>query len=255
MQIIAAPSKTQTTTAGTGSRLFSQPQYAAKATLLIKAMRQLTPEQLSGLMKTSEKLTQSTLRSIQAFSMPFTLQNARQAIFTFKGDAYSALTPDNYTDEELEHAQKHLFILSGLYGILRPLDLIQPYRLEMAHSLQCDEALNLYQFWQKDITGTINRALDEDDDRTLINLASKEYAKAVKVKELRGRMVNVTFRQYHKGEYKILPFHAKKARGEMIHFIITEGLQRPQQLRHFTASGYSLSDKDTTEQEMVFLKR
>lgn len=254
MQLITAPSKTQQFN-GRSYADHSLPILLEKTKILDRQLKLLDRQELSALMKTSDRLTESTHQLIQNFSHPFSLDNAKQAIFTFQGAAYSAITAELYTKEQLNHAQQHLFILSGLYGILRPLDLMQPYRLEMGCSLTVGEAANLYQFWQAQITDTINQALTRDGDKILINLASKEYAKAVDKKKLQGELVTITFKQLHKGQLRTIPIHAKKARGLMIHFAVSEQIDKATGLKEFNLDGYCFSKEDSTTAEWFFLKQ
>ena len=211
-------------------------------------------EELAGLLKTSEKLTNATYRRIHSFTTKLTLQNASQALFTYQGDAYSAIAADRYTDEELRHAQQHLVILSALYGILRPLDLMQPYRLEMTSPLSVTGAENLYQFWRDSITEIINSSLLENDDRMLINLASNEYAKMVNKQELLGKILTITFKQKHRGKSRVIPIHAKRARSLMVHYIISNRITEPLGLRDFCADGYIFCAAETTEKEWAFCR-
>ncbi|MCP4342528.1 MAG: peroxide stress protein YaaA [Desulfobulbaceae bacterium] len=254
MQLITSPSKTQQFN-GRAYAEHSLPILLENTKIIDYRLKLIDRQELSQLMKTSERLTESTYQLIHDFSHPFTLDNAKQAIFTFQGAAYSAITAGLYTKEQLHHAQQHLFILSGLYGILRPLDLMQPYRLEMGCSLTVGEAANLYQFWQAQITDTINQALTKDKDKVLLNLASKEYSKAVDKKRLQGEMVTITFKQLHKGQLRTIPIHAKKARGLMIHFAVSEQIDKAAGLKDFNLDGYCFSKEDSTATEWIFLKQ
>ncbi|MGB3209827.1 MAG: peroxide stress protein YaaA [Desulforhopalus sp.] len=251
MQLITSPSKTQKF----HELLYeehSQPALQEKAQNLIDRLKQMDREVLSQLMKTSERLTEATYRSIHDFSRPFSTANSRQALFVFQGDAYSAIRTEHYTKEQLHHAQNHLFILSGLFGILRPLDLMQPYRLEMATPLAIDGAANLYQFWQEQVTERVNHELTRSGDPVLINLASTEYSKVIDRKKLQGVMITVTFKQMHKGRYRTIPVYSKRARGQMIDFALTNRVDRAEMLQAFTLNGYRFNKKDSTETEWVF---
>jgi cytoplasmic iron level regulating protein YaaA (DUF328/UPF0246 family) len=254
MQLITAPSKTQQFNGRTYAE-HSLPLLLEKTSILDYRLKLLDRQELSRLMKTSERLTESTFQLIHNFSQPFSPDNAKQALFTFQGAAYSAITAELYTKKQLDYTQQHLMILSGLYGILRPLDLMQPYRLEMGCSLTVGEAANLYQFWQAQITETINQALTKDGDKVLINLASKEYSKAVDKKKLQGELVTITFKQLHKGQLRTIPIHAKKARGLMIHFAVSEQIDKAAGLKKFKLDGYCFSKEDSTAVEWIFLKQ
>lgn len=254
MQLITAPSKTQEFN-GRNYSHYTLPALEKKAQIIIDRLKPIAPEELSLLMKTSEKLTISTYRRIQDFIRPFSLTNARQALFTFQGDAYSAIKAESYTEEQLHQAQNHLFILSGLYGILRPLDLMQPYRLEMATKLAVDDATNLYHFWRDQVTKTLNSALKKNEDGLLVNLASTEYSKVVDKKSLQGDMVTITFQQMYKDKYRTIPIHSKKARGLMIHFAIINKINRGERLKDFNLDGYGFSEELSTAQEWFFLRQ
>ncbi len=253
MQIITAPSKTQTQVSPVVED-FSQPLFPEKTQELIDKLTYFSHAELSDLLRTSDKLTQSTHDKIHSFKRPFTLKNSRQAIFTFQGDAYSAIKAESYTIEQLLFAQDTLTILSGLYGILRPLDLMQPYRLEMGTKLHIGECKNLYQFWKADITPALNRTLCQHEDKTLINLASTEYAKVVVEKNLEGKLVSIVFKQRKNGLYKTVPIYSKRARGMMIHYIIVNGVKYSEELKDFGLDGYRYNQQTSTHKSWVFLK-
>jgi cytoplasmic iron level regulating protein YaaA (DUF328/UPF0246 family) len=253
MLIITSPSKTQQFN-GREYREYSLPQLQKKTKHLIDLLQKMSREELAELLKTSEKLTNLTQRRIHSFTTKLTLQNASQALFTYHGDAYRAIAADLYTDEELRHAQKHILILSALHGILRPLDLIQPYRLDTTTPLGVTGAENLYQFWRDSVTEIINTRLLESDDRTLVNLASAEYAKMVGKPELLGRLLTITFKQKHQGKYRAIPIHAKKARGLLVHYVIRNRISEPLGLRDFCEDGYVFCAAESTQKEWLFCR-
>jgi uncharacterized protein len=253
MQLIISPSKTQRFN-GRAYAEHSFPALLEKTKFLVDELKSMDRKELSRLMKTSARLTESTYQLINNFTWPFSPENAKQALFTFQGDTYSAIDAVHYTSEHLRHAQKHLYILSGLYGILRPLDLMQPYRLEMGCSLAAEKADNLYQFWREQVTQVINQALAKQSNKILIDLASKEYSKAVDKKRLQGQTVTVIFKQWHKGLFRIIPIHAKRARGLMINYIISRQIDNPAGLKEFAADGYCFSREDSTPTEWLFLQ-
>jgi uncharacterized protein len=253
MQIITSPSKAQQFN-GREYRQYSLPRLEKKTKPLIDLLKKMSRQELADLLKTSEKLTHSTYRRIQGLTTKVTLQNASQALFTYQGDAYSAITADDYTDEELRHAQKHLFILSALHGILRPLDLIQPYRLELTTHLKVTGAESLYHYWHDAVTEILNASLLENEDRTLINLASAEYAKMVGRQELQGTMVTITFKQKVQGKYRAIPLYAKRARGLMVHYIISNRISKPLRLKDFCEDRYIFCAEDSTEKEWYFYR-
>jgi len=251
--LILAPSKTQQF----NKREYSEhtiPALIDKAQYLANRICLLSRNQLSHLMKTSEKLTSATHDKFHSFHTPFTLENAAQALFTFQGDSYKAITAEEYSDEDLVHAQQHPRILSGLYGILRPLDLMQPYRLEMSTRFNTENFTTLYQFWGSLVTDIINETLNELTDKTLTNLASTEYAKVINRKELAGRWLDITFRQRHKGRYKTIPIHSKRARGLMVNFMITNRIDRAEDLLSFSLDGYLYNKEASTAESWYFYK-
>lgn len=262
MILFTAPSKTQSPPIQNNPAYqdFTLPQSLNKSTQLINELKKLTEKQLAELMKTSAKLTTATLQKIRSFSTPFTLENAGHTLRTFHGDAYDAITAEQYTVDQLNYAQDHLIILSGLYGILRPLDLMQPYRLEMGTRLKFSGYKNLYQFWQEEITAKVLALLTQTSDATLINLASAEYSKAIDKKQIiknGGRMIEVLFQQPHpkgKDRYNTIPIHSKRARGKMIHFAIQNNVTEAEKLQEFSADGYLFIPVKSTPQTWLFRK-
>lgn len=254
MQIITSPSKTQKFNGRTYAQ-YTYPILLDKTKILADRLKLMDRAELSRLMKISQRLTESTYQLIDNFTLPFSPDNSKQALFTFQGDAYSAIEAELYSTEQLQHAQQHLFILSGFYGILRPLDLMQPYRLEMGSVLTIGEAPNLYQFWGDQITEIINQALIKNKDKILINLASKEYSKVINKRKLQGEMIDITFRQMHKGQLKTIPIHSKRARGMMIDFALKEQIANTEQLKEFDREDYRFSIENSTVTEWVFLKK
>ncbi|WP_167505903.1 peroxide stress protein YaaA [Desulfosediminicola flagellatus] len=253
MLLITAPSKTQQPI----DRKFSTytlPVFINEADQLNTLLNEYSVEELCTLMKMSEKLGESTRNRILEFRPPLTETNSSQAIFTFQGDAYSHLTPDHYSETELYHAQRHVRILSGLYGILRPLDRMFPYRLEMGARLATREWKNLYEFWGNTITEQLNLDCSQLADQTIVNLASAEYSKAIRPQILIPSFLTITFKEKKGDSYKTIPIHSKRARGMMIHYVITTGLTRAMELRDFTTGGYSFSEKLSTENEWIFIR-
>jgi len=253
MQIITAPSKTQSIPAQLPQE-FSQPLFLAKVQQIIDTLASMSATELSTLLRTSDKLTQASQRKIQNFCRPFTLQNSSQALFTFQGDAYSAIRPDRYSLRQLQFAQNTLVILSGLYGMLRPLDLMQPYRLEMGTKLQLGKSVNLYQFWQQQITQTLSKAAEQHNDPTLVNLASAEYSKVIDRKKFTGRILTVVFKQKKDNGYATIPIHAKRARGMMIQYVMENMLDNPEDLKGFATEGYRFDPQGSTDSSWLFRK-
>ncbi len=253
MLLILAPSKTQKYI----ERVFpqyTQPGLLDKSLFLADHLKSLSKTELAQLMKISEKLTRETYQRIHNFQPPLSIKNSRQAIFTFQGDAYSQMRPKDYSEEELLYSQDHLHILSGLYGILRPLDLIFPYRLEMGLKLVIPEARNLYHYWGDSPTDIINSSLTKTNSRRLVNLASTEYFKVVNRKKLRGEIVTIIFRQKKNDLFKTIPIYSKKARGLMIHFAIVNQIVKAEELKSFNLDGYSYREDESTEEIWMFKK-
>jgi uncharacterized protein len=251
MQLIISPAKTQQFN-GRNFAHFSQPACLNQAEQLNYRLQHLDNPALASLLKTSTPLTVATRQRIEAFTTPFSLVNARQALFTFQGEAFKAITADRYSREELAHAQSHLFILSGLYGILRPLDLIQPYRLEMATPLNIGNSGNLYQFWRERVTSLLCQAVGEDG--VCVNLASQEYFRVINRHRL-IKVVTISFKQEEKGILRTIAIHAKRARGLMVHHMISRRLTRAEQLQGFNLEGYAINEAESTAGEWVFSRK
>ncbi|MEA9392799.1 peroxide stress protein YaaA [Acerihabitans sp. TG2] len=252
MLIVISPAKTLDYTTPLATERYTQPELLARSEQLIAQCRQFTPTQLASLMGISDKLADLNAARFQSWNATFTPDNARQAILAFKGDVYTGLAADDFSEADFDFAQRHLRMLSGLYGVLRPLDLMQPYRLEMGIRLANSAGSDLYHFWGSTLTQKLNQALAAQGDDLLINLASQEYFNAVKVHELSGRVIKPVFLDEKNGKYKIISFHAKKARGMMSRFIITQRLARPEQLTEFNEGGYTFDRAASTQTEWVF---
>jgi len=251
--LIISPSKTQDFSTQR-SAPHTLPTLLVYSCQLIEYLRKLDVDQIGDLMKTSSKLSQSSRQSFQDFQVPFDAENAKQALLAFKGDVYSGIRAEQYSEEDFHFAQKHLRILSGLYGILKPLDLMQPYRLEMSTSLATVRGKNLYSFWGDLLTAEVNKALVSFSDPVLVNLASHEYFKALLPGQLKGRIVNVAFKEKKNGAYRIIAIHAKRARGKMVDFVITNRLRDVGDLASFSKDGYHLSEDLSTTSSMVFCR-
>lgn len=251
MLLVTAPSKTQSPI-GRHFAEFTLPAFLEKSSCLIDILQPYSVEDLCRLMHISHPLAASTRQRIIDFRPPPTLANSCQAIFTFQGDAYSSLTPEKYTEEELNHSQRHLRILSGLYGILRPLDLIFPYRLEMSCKMTGPGWNNLYQFWGETITTAINAACRDHMDKTVINLASTEYSRTINRKTLTANLLTITFQQKKGDGFATIPIHSKRARGLMIHYLITNRLTRADQLQDFDLDRYRFARDFSTTDSWIF---
>lgn len=252
MLLIVAPSKTQNPIQNDAP--FTKPLFPVESEYLIRCLGDSSLEDLCRLMKMSDKLGQLTYDRIHSFQVPFTRENSTQALFTFQGDSYDALRPADYTIEQLQHAQAHLCILSGLYGLLRPLDLMHPYRLEMATKLQTANGKNLYQFWGSSLTEAINDICRTNGYDTLINLASAEYSKSILKKELAPTFLTITFKEKKGDTYKTIPIHSKRARGMIIDYMITECVSEASQLKTFSGAGYRFNEELTKDTEWIFTR-
>jgi hypothetical protein len=233
---------------------FSQPALLDQSLELMPYCRDLTPVQLSGLMHISDKLAGLNAARFAEWSTPFTPVNARQALFAFNGDVYQGLQASSLKQKELDYAQQHLRILSGLYGVLRPLDLMQPYRLEMGTSLENGRGKNLYQFWGDRISAELNLQLEQLNSGTLLNLASQEYFKAVDKKALKAKILNVEFKDFKNGQFKIISFFAKKARGLMARYVIEQQIDQVEGLKQFNSAGYQFSSAESKADKLVFTR-
>lgn len=232
----------------------TQADLLAHAAELVDVCKMLTPAELSQLMDISDKLAGLNAARFGSWQLPFSAQNAKAALFAFNGDVYQGLQASTLSKDSVLYAQQHLRILSGLYGVLRPLDLMQPYRLEMGTSLKTTRGKDLYQFWQDIITAKLNEQLELLDAPFLLNLASQEYFKAVRVKGLTRPVVEVQFKDLKNGNYKIISFFAKRARGLMARYVIEQQVTTLEGLRQFNLDGYYFSTEQSTAHSLVFLR-
>lgn len=254
MLMVISPAKTlDYETPATTSR-FTLPQHLDDSQRLIEQLRELSPQQVSELMHLSDKLAALNVARYASWSPETTTENAKQALLAFKGDVYTGMAAWEFDEDELEFAQRHLRMLSGLYGVLRPLDLMQPYRLEMGTRLANARGKDLYAFWGERISLALNEALRAQGDDVLLNLASNEYFGAVQRKALDARVIDVDFKDLKNGQYKIISFHAKKARGLMARYVIRERIESPAALERFDYQGYRFSEADSSSDRLVFLR-
>lgn len=254
MIIVISPAKTLDFEAPAGTGQYSVPDFLDESAVLIDQLRTLSPEQLGTLMSISPKLAALNADRYRTWTMPFTPVNAKQALYAFKGDVYTGLDAETLAEEDIAFAQDHLRILSGLYGVLRPLDLMQPYRLEMGTQLANVRGENLYDFWEDRITDAINRELKRQKTDTLINLASNEYFKSVRPDKIEGKIITPVFKDQKNGMYKIISFFAKKARGLMSRYIIQHKLSDPEAIKDFDVAGYHFDPAAGSADEWVFLR-
>lgn len=254
MLMVISPAKTLDYETAPVTERFTQPQHIDHASDLISQLRDFSPQQIAELMHLSDKLAGLNAARFGSWSRTFTTENAKQALLAFKGDVYTGLAVEDFSEQDFDFAQKHLRMLSGLYGVLRPLDLMQPYRLEMGTKLANPRGKDLYAFWGERISGWLNDALAEQGDDVVLNLASNEYFSAVKRKALNARVISTEFRDEKNGEYKIISFYAKKARGMMARYVIKEKITDPQALKNFNYQGYQFCAERSTLDNLVFLR-
>jgi len=254
MLMVISPAKTLDYDTPPTTKRFTQPEHLDHAQQLIDQLRDLSPQQISELMHLSDKLATLNVARYGSWTPDFTPDNAKQALLAFKGDVYTGLNASDFSEQDFDYAQKHLRMLSGLYGILRPLDLMQPYRLEMGTKLANVRGKDLYAFWGERISTWLNDALTAQGDDVLLNLASNEYFGAVKRNALNARVIDVDFKDMKNGQYKIISFYAKKARGLMTRYVIKERIERPEQLKNFNYDGYRYSPDDSSTDHLVFLR-
>ncbi len=233
----------------------TQPQFVADSTRLIEVLREQSPQQIASLMHISDALAALNVGRYAAWKPKFTAANSRQAVMAFSGDVYEGLQAQSLTPDELDWAQQHLGILSGLYGVLRPLDRMQPYRLEMGTRLATDAGANLYQFWGSRIAEHLNTQLQADATPVVVNLASQEYFKSVDRKVLKARVIECVFEDWKGGVYKIISFHAKRARGLMARHAIQHRVATPRQLEGFDAEGYAFAPAASAPDRLVFRRK
>lgn len=259
MQIVISPAKTLDFETPPVTSQYSDASFLDDSQKLIDNLAQKSVQDIAAMMKLSDKLAALNVARFGSWERPFTTDNAKQAVLAFKGDVYTGLDAETLSEDDLSFAQNHLRILSGLYGLLKPLDLIQPYRLEMGTKLKNGSNDNLYQFWDTRITDQINANSAELSKATetqpvLINLASNEYFKAVQSKALDARLITPVFKDQKNGQYKIISFFAKKARGMMVRYIIDKRITEVEQLKDFNYAGYYFCPEQSNEDTWTFLR-
>ncbi len=238
---------------------FSEPEYLDHAAELIAGLRELSHAEVARLMDLSDQLAALNVARYAQWSQPFSPANAKPAVLAFNGDVYDGLDARTLNESQLDYAQQHLRILSGLYGLLKPLDLMQPYRLEMGTRFKNARGKDLYTFWGMTQTEAFNRLLAREDEAgrapVLVNLASEEYFKSVKPARLKGRLLNLGFEDWKGGRYKIISFYAKRARGLMARYAITHAVEDVEQLKDFGSDGYAFAPEASDDSRWVFRRR
>lgn len=254
MITVISPAKTLDYDSPNNITEYTLPTLLNATKTLMQTCKSLSVSELTDLMKISPKLAELNFQRFQNWQVNFNLKNARQAILTFKGDVYEGLHVEDFTPQNLDFAQQHLRILSGLYGLLKPLDLVQPYRLEMGIKLKNGQYNNLYQFWANTLTEQLNQQLLIQNSHTLINLASNEYFKAINPKVLNADIITPVFLDERNKQFKIISFYAKKARGLMSRYIIKHQLNQVNEIKSFNLAGYQFDKQRSTNNEWVFTR-
>ena len=267
MLMVISPAKTLDYTTAPVTARHTLPEHLEHSAELIAQLRELTPAQIAELMHLSDKLAGLNAARFAQWSPDFTAENAKQALLAFKGDVYTGLDAESFSEDDFDFAQQHLRMLSGLYGVLRPLDCMLPYRLEMGTPLATTAGANLYQFWGTRIAEYLNAALQAQEqaapqsqgqeaqgheERIVVNLASQEYFKAVDRKALRARVIDCVFEDLKGGGYKIISFYAKRARGLMARYAITQRITTPAGLEGFALEGYAFARAASSAERLVF---
>lgn len=254
MITLLSPAKTLDYEKASTAKTHTSPELLDESERLVKVLQKKSAKKIAELMSVNDQIAHLNYERYQVWTTPFTPENAKQAIHAFQGDVYRGLKADSFDEKDLQFAQNHLRILSGLYGLLRPLDLMQAYRLEMSTKLSTSRGKNLYEFWKDRITDLLNESLTQEDEPVLVNLASNEYFKAVNSKKLNAKIITPTFKDLKNGEYKFIQTYGKEARGYLTRFIIKNKIDDVEGLKAFDLEGYYYSPEMSTADEPVFLR-
>ena len=255
MLMVLSPAKTLDYDSPLITARATEPQLLDEAATLAALCKPLSPQALSSLMGISDKLAALNVARFAQWQREATTQNSRPAILAFKGDVYTGLAVEDFTEADLDFAQAHLRILSGLYGVLRPLDRLQPYRLEMGTRLENGRGKDLYAFWGTQIAEAVDAAVRASGSQTLVNLASDEYFRAVGARRVEGNLVQPVFEDWNKGKYKVVSFYAKRARGLMARHAVQARLNDVEGLKGFAAEGYAYAPEASAGERWVFRRR
>jgi uncharacterized protein len=255
MLIVLSPAKTLDYDTPLTTDEHTLPDFIEDSAELVDGLKQLSPADLSGLMGISDTLAVLNVTRFAEWSKKFTKKNARQAILAFNGDVYEGFDAGSLTAKQLAYTQSHVRILSGLYGVLRPLDLVQPYRLEMGTRFANARGKDLYAFWGGRVTDALNKAIASHKRKVVVNLASEEYFKAVKPKQLDAEVITPVFEDWKGGKYKVISFHAKRARGMMARFAAAKGITQVEKLKQFDGEGYAYDEGASTASHWVFRRK
>jgi len=254
MIIVISPAKTLYSHSPIQLEKFSEPLFIKEAEKIVGVMKRKKPAQLAKLMDISPKLAELNAHRFQVWQAPFTPENSWQALLMFNGDVYQGMSAESFSEEQFDTVQHKLRIISGLYGLLKPLDLIQPYRLEMGTSVSIGNKKDLYEYWKAKITAQLKKDLEEKNTKTLINLASKEYFSAVDTKKLKVRIITPSFKEHKNDGYQMVSIFAKRARGLMTRFIIQNDLKDPEEIKAFDMEGYYFNNELSKENNWVFTR-
>jgi len=252
MKLVISPAKSLDFESALPTQKYNEPQFLNQSEKLNKLLRKKSVKDIGALMKVSDKISQLNFDRFQNWETPFTKDNARPAIYAFNGDVYRGFDAYTLETSKLDQLEDTVRILSGLYGVLKPLDLIQPYRLEMGTKLPVGKHKNLYEFWNKDITTALNKELK--DDEVFVNLASNEYFKAIDTKTLKVPVINIDFKEFKNDTYKIVAIYAKLARGLMARYIVENDCKTIDDLKGFSVDNYGFSEELSTETNLVFTR-
>lgn len=254
MIVIVSPAKSLDTKKNTISSQFSIPEFLNVSKDVVHILKDYSPKKLSSLMNISSELAHLNYNRFQAWNIPFNQTNAKQAIFSFSGDVYTGFDAYSLSETSIVYAQSHLKILSGLYGILKPLDLIQAYRLEMGTKLPVGTSKNLYSLWKNTLTKSVNDAIRDTQSKNLVNLASNEYSKAIQFKDISANIITPVFKDWKNGQYKMISFFAKKARGLMARYIMENQIKHTEDLKDFNVDGYVFNEELSESTPFTFTR-
>lgn len=254
MITILSPAKTLNFNRDYKIEKYTEPLFKQEAFELIKELRKYSPEELSSLMKINQELSELNFFRNMEFDIEHNISNAKQAALTFHGAVYQGLRAEEFNNDQFDYAQEHLRILSGLYGVLRPLDIIQAFRLEMSIKLNNPKGKDLYDFWKVKITDYFNKEMISQKNQTLINLASNEYFTAIDTKKFNGNIITPVFKEYKQGKYKIIAIYAKRARGLMAKYIIENKIDSVEGLKGFEEEGYVFNEDLSKDEELLFTR-
>ncbi|NOY66246.1 MAG: peroxide stress protein YaaA [Gammaproteobacteria bacterium] len=254
MLIVVSPAKKLDYETLSKTKKYTIPDYLDESEMLVNRMRDFSAFDISELMHVSSKIAELNFDRYESWDKKFTAENSKQAVLAFKGDVYTGMDADSFKKADFDFAQKHLRILSGLYGLLRPLDLMKPYRLEMGSKLTTLRGKNLYEFWGAEISEGLNKQLKKIKSEILVNLASNEYFKSVKPKYLKATIITPAFKEYKNGDYKMIGIYAKRARGLLSRYIIQNKIDNPEDIKQFDVEGYRYSKKLSEGNNWVFTR-